>query len=179
MRKGLAVVADPVVIGLGSNLPSRLHPSPLQVVEAAVVELETGDVRVLARSRWYESEPVPPSAQPRYINGAVAIATSLPPPLLLAHLSAVEAAFGRIRSERNAARVLDLDLLLYARRLARFRCGLVIPHPRLHQRRFVLQPLCDLCPDWRHPVFGRTAAELLDRLDDAHGGLRVVDGDAA
>jgi 2-amino-4-hydroxy-6-hydroxymethyldihydropteridine diphosphokinase len=178
VRKRLAAVVEPVVVGLGSNLPSSAHASPLQVVETAVARLETDDVRVLARSHWYESDPVPPSAQPRYINGAVAIATSLPPPLLLGHLAAVEAAFGRIRTVRNAARVLDLDLLLHGGRIARFRCGLVIPHPRLQQRRFVLQPLCDLYPDWRHPVCGRTALELLHCLDDPHR-VRVVDGPAA
>jgi 2-amino-4-hydroxy-6-hydroxymethyldihydropteridine diphosphokinase len=107
----------------------------------------------------------------------VAIATALAPEPLLAHLSAVEAAFGRIRTVRNAARVLDLDLLLYGGRIARFSSGLVIPHPRLHQRRFVLQPLADLYPDWCHPVFGRTVQELLQHLDDQHV-VTAIDDDA-
>lgn len=154
------------MVGLGSNLPAPALPTPLQVVEAVVSGLDSSNVAVLARSRWYQSDPVPPSAQPRYINGAVAIATSLPPERLLAHLLATEASFGRIRGERNAARVLDLDLLLYGARIVRFHSGLIIPHPRLHQRRFALQPLADLYPDWVHPVFARTAAELLKALDD-------------
>ena len=130
---------------------------------AAVAQLPAIGVAIVARSPWYLSEPVPASDQPWFINGVVEIATELPPPELLARLLALEAQFGRERGARDAARTLDLDLLDYDGR----ECStpdLVLPHPRLHERRFVLAPLCDIVPDWRHPRFGLTAAELLAGL---------------
>jgi 2-amino-4-hydroxy-6-hydroxymethyldihydropteridine diphosphokinase len=107
----------------------------------------------------------------------VAIATALAPEPLLAHLSAVEAAFGRIRTVRNAARVLDLDLLLYGGRIARFSSGLVIPPPPLPPRPLVPQTLAGPYPGWCHPVFGRTVQELLQHLDDQHV-VTAIDDDA-
>ena len=130
---------------------------------AAVAQLPAIGVAIVARSPWYLSEPVPASDQPWFVNGVVEIATELPPPELLARLLALEAQFGRERGARDAARILDLDLLDYDGR----ECStpdLVLPHPRLHERRFVLAPLCDIVPDWRHPQFGLTAAELLAGL---------------
>ena len=130
---------------------------------AAVAQLPAIGVAIVARSPWYLSEPVPASDQPWFVNGVVEIATELPPPELLARLLALEAQFGRERGARDAARTLDLDLLDYDGR----ECStpdLVLPHPRLHERRFVLAPLCDIVPDWRHPRLGLTAAELLAGL---------------
>ena len=130
---------------------------------AAVAQLPAIGVAIVARSPWYLSEPVPASDQPWFVNGVVEIATELPPPELLARLLALEAQFGRERGTRDAARTLDLDLLDYDGR----ECStpdLVLPHPRLHERRFVLAPLCDIVPDWRHPRLGLSAAELLAGL---------------
>ena len=130
---------------------------------AAVAQLPAIGVAIVARSPWYLSEPVPASDQPWFVNGVVEIATELPPPELLARLLALEAQFGRERGARDAARTLDLDLLDYDGR----ECStpdLVLPHPRLHERRFVLAPLCDIVPDWRHPRLGLSAAELLAGL---------------
>jgi len=122
------------------------------------------------RSPWYETAPVPASDQPWFVNGVAAVETELGPEALLAVLHRVEAELGRARSVPNAARIIDLDLLAYGRIVTgggvpEQREGrLVLPHPRLHERRFVLQPLVDLAPDWRHPVLGRTARELLEDL---------------
>ena len=130
---------------------------------AAVAALPTIGVAVVARSPWYLSEPVPASDQPWFANGVVVVTTELPPPVLLARLLALEARFGRARGARDAARTLDLDLLDYDGR----QCStaiLELPHPRLHERRFVLAPLCDIAPEWRHPRLGLTASELLVRL---------------
>ena len=152
-----------ILVAIGSNLAAPGFASPQDTVESAVAELPATGIAVVARSPWYLSEPVPASDQPWSVNGVVAVATELPPEALLARLLALETRFGRERGARNAARSLDLDLLDYDGRQCAT-ASLVLPHPRLHERRFVLAPLCDVAPDWRHPELGMTAAELIARL---------------
>jgi 2-amino-4-hydroxy-6-hydroxymethyldihydropteridine diphosphokinase len=114
---------------------------------------------------------VPMSDQPWYVNGVVAVETTLAPMALLESLLAVEDGFGRHRSAPNAARTLDLDLLDYdGTQCAGER--LVLPHPRLHERRFVLAPLAEIAPQWRHPRSGKTAAELLAALPPGQQPVR-------
>ena len=122
-------------------------------------------MKVLRRSRWYESAPVPLSDQPWYVNGVAEVETELGPERLLALLHEVEAAFGRVRREANAPRTLDLDLIAYGA-LVRGEEGPppVLPHPRMAGRAFVLLPLTEILPGWRHPVLGRSAAELAAAL---------------
>ncbi len=152
-----------IVVGIGSNLAAPPFPSPRETAAAALAQFPTIGIDLVRRSRWYESEPVPPSAQPWYANAVVIVATALPPPAFLAQLLALERRFGRRRSLRNAARTLDLDLLDYdGQKFAE--PDLVLPHPRLHERRFVLAPLAEIAPGWRHPRFGASADELLARL---------------
>jgi 2-amino-4-hydroxy-6-hydroxymethyldihydropteridine diphosphokinase len=98
------------------------------------------------------------------VNGVVAVETTLAPAALLEVLHAVEARFGRVRRERNAARVLDLDLLAYDERVSAEGETPILPHPRLHERAFVLRPLAGIAPDWRHPRLGRTASALIADL---------------
>ncbi len=155
-----------ILIALGANLPTERFGEPRAACEAALAELEVRGIRVVRRSRWYRSRPVPPSAQPDYVNGVVAVETTLDPRALLAELHSIEAAFGRERREKNAARTLDLDLIAYHERVSGGGAGgPVLPHPRLAGRAFVLRPLSDVAPDWRHPASGRTLAELLAALD--------------
>jgi 2-amino-4-hydroxy-6-hydroxymethyldihydropteridine diphosphokinase len=152
-----------ILVGIGSNLAAPQCRSPQQTAAAALARLPAIGITVVRQSRWYESEPVPPSDQPWYVNGVAAVATALDPMALLAALLAVEAEFGRRRGAPNAARTLDLDLLdCDGRQCATER--LVLPHPRLHQRRFVLAPLAEIAPAWRHPRLGLTANELLEHL---------------
>ena len=165
MRRGKSGdgVGPVILIGIGSNLAAAGFVSPLETAAASVARLSSIGLEVRRRSRWYMSQPVPPSDQPWYVNGAAAVETALAPMALLEALLAVEAGFGRRRSVPGAARTLDLDLLDYDET----QCAgerLVLPHPRLHERRFVLAPLAEIAPQWRHPRSGKTAIELLAAL---------------
>lgn len=153
-----------ILIGIGSNLPTAVHGSPLQTARAAVAALAPAGISVRRQSRWYETVPVPMSNQPWYVNGVVEVQASLEPYPLLQALHGIEAEFDRVRGERNAARTLDLDLLDYDGRISGPDTGVILPHPRLHQRAFVLKPLAELAPTWRHPVTGIDLRELLRAL---------------
>ena len=156
-----------IFVAVGSNLPLAEDGSPRQSCERALELLSREPVRILARSRWYRSAPVPASEQPDFVNGVVRIDTLLPPDDLLATLHAVEDRLGRVRRARNEARPIDLDLIAYGALCLEpgpSGDGPVLPHPRLEQRAFVLLPLRDVAGDWRHPRDGRTLSELIDRL---------------
>lgn len=152
-----------VLIAVGANLPLG-EGSALSTCEAVVKKLQaTPDIEVLSVSSWYESAPVPPSGQPPYVNGVVRVRTSLSPDDLLTLLQQMEADFGRKRSVPNAARTLDLDLIAYDT-LCQDDPRLTLPHPRAHERAFVLLPLYDVAPEWVHPVSQRPVAELLEAV---------------
>ncbi len=126
---------------------------------------------MVACSRWYRTRPEPPSDQPWFINRVAAVTSALEPAALLASLHRLEGDFGRVRDRgpgiRNAPRTIDLDLLAYDGRVQpgdAARGEPVLPHPRLHERAFVLRPLYDLDPAWRHPVSGRDLPTLLAAL---------------
>ena len=157
--------AAPILLALGANLPTERFGPPRAALEAALSELSRRGVRILGRSRWYESAPVPASDQPWFINAVAEVETSLGPEALLVLLHELEAAFGRVRRESNAPRTLDLDLLAYGD-LVRGEGGPppVLPHPRMATRAFVLLPLAEIKPHWRHPVLGLSAAELAAAL---------------
>lgn len=153
------------LIGLGSN-KAWLGRTPSEVIRAATLALAAlGEVK--GRSRLYRSPAWPDPADPEYTNAVVALETRHGPEALLAALHAIEAAFGRVRSkasaERYAPRTLDLDLLALDDRVLATP-GLTLPHPGVADRDFVLLPLHDVAPDWRHPVSGLAAAQMIDRL---------------
>lgn len=150
-----------ILVALGANLPSPEHGSPRETLEAAVAALADRGLRVAARSPWYASAPVPPSGQPWFVNGVVALESPLPPGALLEQLHAVEERFGRVRSVANAARVLDLDLIDHGGAVSGADDWPRLPHPRLGERAFVLLPLADVAPAWRHPATGASLAELM------------------
>jgi 2-amino-4-hydroxy-6-hydroxymethyldihydropteridine diphosphokinase len=162
-----------ILIGIGGNLPSP-SGGPAATCTAALDALNAKGVQVLARSPWYETAPVPVSDQPWFVNGVAQVAAKLAPEALLALLHAVERDFGRVRGEIGAARPLDLDLLAYNDLIQACDAPL-LPHPRLQERAFVLLPLCDIAPEWRHPALGLTARQLADKLPPGQG-IRSLTG---
>ena len=162
-KDGLVVTTTRLFIGLGANLTPDGFATPQAGCEAAMVMLGDLGVNVVRMSRWYESAPVPPSDQPWYLNAVAEAATSFDADATLAVLHQVEAHFGRVRSVRNAARVLDLDLLDFGGQI-HDQTALTVPHPRMHERAFVLVPLRDLVTDWTHPQTGQSLDALIDRL---------------
>ena len=161
-----------IFIGLGANLPSRAG-APQATLDAALADLERAGVRILARSGWWETAPVPVSDQPWFINAVAAVETALGPADLLALLHRIEADYGRERLMVNGARTLDLDLLAYGGIVNPGPESPILPHPRLHQRAFVLRPLAELAPDWVHPVSGQPIAALLAALDPGQESRRL------
>lgn len=151
-----------ILIGLGGNLPSHFGP-PLETCEAALEALRAAGVSVVRRSRWWRTAPVPVSGQPWFVNGVAAVETDLKAWDLLAVLHRIEAEFGRVRGARDAARVIDIDLLAYGDAVIH-EGGLDVPHPRLHARAFVLLPLAEVAPGWRHPESGEGVDAMIARL---------------
>lgn len=154
-----------IFIGLGTNLPLADQRSGPKVLQDALQALQKKGVQVVAVSRFYKSEPVPISDQDWYVNAVAQVHASLDPAGLLAILHEVETGFGRVRSVRNAARTLDLDLLAYNDLYRPAGAAAPhVPHPRMDQRAFVLLPLRDVCPDWCHPVTGASLSEMIENL---------------
>ncbi len=153
-----------ILVAIGANLPGPDGMAPRLTCERALAEIgHLPGLALVAVSPWYETAPVPPSGQPPYINGVARLAGRIAPETLLAALQAIEARFGRVRGAANAARTLDLDIIDLDG-LRRAAPDPILPHPRAHERGFVLAPLADVAPDWRHPVLGADAAALLAAL---------------
>lgn len=154
-----------ILLGLGANEPSMAGP-PQATLEAALSLLAADGVAVTARSRWFRTAPVPASDQPWFVNGVAALATDRDPADLLALLHRIEARFGRQRRRRNEARPLDLDLLAYHDLVRGDSEPPILPHPRLHLRAFVLLPLAEVAPGWRHPAVGQSVDALITALPE-------------
>jgi 2-amino-4-hydroxy-6-hydroxymethyldihydropteridine diphosphokinase len=150
-----------IYIALGANLPSSFG-EPRVTLEAALDMLANEGVAVLKRSSWWRSSPQPAADQPDFINGVVEVDSKLPPISLLQALHRIETICGRVRHQRWEARVLDLDLLDYRGTTLDGAAGVSLPHPRLQNRLFVLLPLQEIAPVWRHPVTGEGVARLVE-----------------
>lgn len=175
MADAQAPVSEPVTtacIALGSNLGSPVGDRGA-TLDAAVQRIgRIPGVRVLARSAWLRTAPVGVADQPEFLNGACVVETSLDPRALLERLMEVEREFGRERSgsARWGPRTLDLDLLLYGTLTVRER-DLVVPHPRMHERSFVLEPLAEIAPHALIPTLGATVEDAFRVLrEDAGAG---------
>lgn len=145
------------MVALGCSLPGA-YPSREALLDAAVDALASEGLVATARSAWWTSAAWPDPAAPAYLNGVVLVETRLPASEILEALHRMEARFGRVRAEANAPRTLDLDLIAHGR--AVLDGAVVVPHPRAHERLFVMGPLAQIASGWRHPVSGRTASEL-------------------
>jgi 2-amino-4-hydroxy-6-hydroxymethyldihydropteridine diphosphokinase len=161
-------------IGLGANIPGPAGPPEATLIAAA--ERLNGVGRVIARSSLYSTSPVGFAGQPRFLNAAVAVETGLAPRALLEAMLDIERAFGRDRSAgiENGPRTLDLDILLYGD-LVLSEHGLQIPHPRMAERAFVLQPLREIAPEVRDPRTGVTMKELFQRVSRESASKDVLD----
>lgn len=162
-----------ILIAIGANLPGPDGASARETCERAVVALaRLPGLRMAGRSRWYATAPQPPSGQPDYINGVIGLEGVSPDPaIVLGWLQAIEAAAGRVRGVANAARTLDLDIIDIDG-LCRDAPDPILPHPRAHLREFVLRPLLDVMPAWRHPRTGTAGAALLAALPEQ--GVRAL-----
>ncbi len=149
---------DMTIIAVGGNLAGE-YPSSEELLTAALAGFGQAGLPVVRRSGWWRSAAWPDPSGPEYRNAVVLVETRHDPGESLRRLLALEARFGRSRGLRNASRTLDLDLIAHGRTLVK-QCRLILPHPRAHERLFVMGPLAEVAPEWRHPVLGKTAAEL-------------------
>ncbi|SHI48620.1 2-amino-4-hydroxy-6-hydroxymethyldihydropteridinediphosphokinase [Shimia gijangensis] len=173
------------LLALGANLPSQVG-KPENTLKAALKVLNSGQIRVTQVSRFFATPCFPEGAGPDFVNAAAVVVSDLPAEAVLNQLHQVEAVFGRERQSRWAGRTLDIDLLAAndavlpdPKTFARWRDldletqkteapqELVLPHPRLQDRAFVLVPLMDVAPDWVHPVSGLSVAQMLSNLPEA------------
>jgi 2-amino-4-hydroxy-6-hydroxymethyldihydropteridine diphosphokinase len=150
-----------ILMALGGNLASRAG-TPAQTLDAALREIGKHGATIAAVSAYYITPAWPDPSDPVFLNAVAQIETVLPPAALLHLLHETETAFGRIRSTRNAPRTLDLDLIDYDGKIEEG--PPVLPHPRLAERGFVLVPLADVAPHWRHPATGRAVQDLIAAL---------------
>ena len=146
-----------VYLSLGSNLGDRRDN-----LESAISRLsQLGEV--VAVSSFYETEPVEVTSQPWFLNCAVKLETEKMPKQLLKGILELEREMGRRRTQKKGPRNIDIDILLFGNSIVETK-GLAIPHPALHERRFVLEPLAEIAPEMRHPVFKKTIREMRDAL---------------
>jgi 2-amino-4-hydroxy-6-hydroxymethyldihydropteridine diphosphokinase len=157
-----------VIVGLGCN-DKGVWSSCREALEAALARFRSEGIDIVARSSWWSSLAWPDPQDPPFLNGVVIVQTRHDPHALMAALGRIEDIFGRRRSERNAPRTLDLDLIAYGR-LSGDLDGLILPHPRSAERRFVMGPIAEIAADWVHPHGGvaRALAAAATVARDAH-----------
>jgi len=166
-------MTNEVYILTGGNLGNRMAN-----LQHALRQIEDYCGKVLQVSGVYQTAAWGPVPQPDYLNQVLQIQTNLEPKPLLAQLLSIEKDMGRVRSERYAARTIDIDILYYGDMIID-ETDLIIPHPRLYMRRFVLVPLCEIAPQLLHPILGLTTTQLLEQCHDPLDVKKIIREDAA
>tara|TARA_B100000282_G_C31504060_1_gene386292 strand:+ start:85 stop:597 length:513 start_codon:yes stop_codon:yes gene_type:complete len=154
-----------IIIGVGGNIKSEDGTHPIKVATEAISYFKDYSIKVTDQSSWYESEPIPKSEQPNFFNCILFANTILNELDVLKSLHEIEHKLGRRRGVINEARVIDLDLIDYSNKILRNK-DIVVPHPRAHQRRFVMEPLAELDKNWVHPILKKNINKILIDLDN-------------
>ena len=153
-----------IIIAIGGNLHSKNGLHPVEVCQEAIKSLKCMSIIVEKQSSWYCSDPIPKSNQPKFFNSVLVASTTLNELDVLNSLHVIEKKFGRIRKNINEARIIDLDLIDYSSKIYDSK-EIILPHPRAHLRRFVMQPLYEIEKNWIHPILKTSVAEILNQLD--------------
>lgn len=173
-----------ILIALGSNLTNDKFKTSRDVLEAALLLLEESGLRILQKSSFFASAPVPKSDQSWFVNSAVEVSSAEKPEVILKILHDVENKMGRVRNKHWGERLIDIDLIAFGDKIlpsvARWNAeeqlnGLVLPHPLMHMRHFVLCPLAEIAPDWCHPIFHKSTREMLNETPP-DGEVRIIAG---
>jgi len=154
-----------IIIGIGGNIKSNDGSHPVHVAMKAINYLQNYSIQVTGQSSWYESQPIPKSDQPNFFNCIVIANTLLNELDVLETLHKIEHKLGRRRKITNEPRVIDLDLIDYSNKILKNN-QITIPHPRAHKRRFVMEPLAELDPNWVHPTLKRDVRTILKKLNN-------------
>jgi len=154
-----------IIIAIGSNLESNFFGSSIEICNKSVELIKNSGVQIIDQSSWYETAPIPMSSQPNYINGVVSVQTQLSAEDLLLKLLSIEKQMGRVRKKRNGARIIDLDLICYSDDVIKSKV-LTLPHPKLSERAFVVRPIFEIAPNWKHPISGQMVNEILETVSN-------------
>ena len=154
-----------IIIGIGGNLKSSDGNHPIKVAMKAIRYFNDYSIKVTDQSSWYETEPIPKSEQPNFFNCIVFANTFLNELDVLKSLHEIEDKLGRRRRVVNEARVIDLDLIDFSSKILRNK-EIVVPHPRAHQRRFVMEPIAELDKNWVHPILKINVNKILKKLEN-------------
>ena len=152
-----------IIIGIGGNIYSSNGLHPVEIGQKAIISMKSMSIMIEKQSSWYRSDPIPKSDQPKFFNCIVIAKTALNEFEVLEALHKIESKFGRVRKKINEARLIDLDLIDYSSKILKNK-NIVIPHPRAHLRKFVIEPLVEVEKSWIHPISKLSGTEILKQL---------------
>jgi 2-amino-4-hydroxy-6-hydroxymethyldihydropteridine diphosphokinase len=153
-----------IIVAIGGNLYSKNGLHPVEICQEAINSLKSMSIIIEKQSSWYRSDPIPKSDQPKFFNSVLVASTTLNELDVLNSLHVIEKKFGRIRKNINEARIIDLDLIDYSSKICDSK-EIILPHPRAHLRKFVMQPLYEIEKNWIHPILKTSVTEILNQLD--------------